>query len=255
MSRRLLAPFAGLRVAPDHADAVAAAPYDVLSRAEARAAVEGRPWSFLHVSRPEIDLPPETPEGASALYDGAAAAFSRMIEHGVLIRDASPRFFAYRMASEGRTQTGLVAAASLPAYEVGAIKRHESTRPPKVEDRARHIAALGAQTGPLLLIHRPDEACRRLIGGGLRRAAALQRPARRCRDPHALADRRHRRDRGAGRAFRCNRRALHRRWPPPRCRCSHGGPRSGRAGRPHAHGVLPPPTRCRFWAITGSCGA
>ena len=163
MSNGLLAPFAGLRVAPDHADAVAAPPYDVMSAAEARAAAQGRPWSFLHVSRPEIDLPPETPDGATALYDGAAAAFSRMIESGVLIRDSAPRFYAYRMASEGRAQTGLVAAASLAAYEGGAIKRHESTRPPKVEDRARHIAALGAQTGPLLLIHRPDEESRRLI--------------------------------------------------------------------------------------------
>ena len=163
MSRRLLVPFAGLRIAPDHADAVAAPPYDVLSTEEARAAVEGRPWSFLHVSRPEIDLPSETPDGAPALYDGAAAAFSRMIESGVLIRDSSPRFYAYRMASEGRTQTGLVAAASLAAYEEGAIKRHESTRPPKVEDRAQHIAALGAQTGPILSIHRPDEEVRRLI--------------------------------------------------------------------------------------------
>ncbi len=164
MSRRLLVPFAGLRVAPDHADPVAAPPYDVLSAAEARAAVKSRPWSFLHVSRPEIDLPPETPDGAPALYDGAAAAFSRMTENGVLIRDSAPRFYAYRMASEDRTQTGLVAAASLAAYEEGAIKRHESTRPPKVEDRARHIAALGAQTGPVLSIHRPDEEVRRLIG-------------------------------------------------------------------------------------------
>ena len=164
MSRRLLAPFAGLRVAPDHADAVAAPPYDVLTTEEARAAVEGRPWSFLHVSRPEIGPPSETPGGAPAPYDGAAAAFSRMIESGVLIRDSAPRFYAYRMASEGRAQTGLVAAASLAAYGEGAIKRHESTRPPKVEDRARHMAALGAQTGPLLLIHRPDEASRRLIG-------------------------------------------------------------------------------------------
>ena len=164
MNRRLLAPFAGLRVAPDHAHAVAAPPYDVLSTAEARTAVEGRPWSFLHVSRPEIDLPPETPDGAPALYDGAAAAFSRMIESGVLIRDSSPHFYAYRMTSEGREQTGLVAAASLAAYEEGAIKRHESTRPPKVKDRARHIAALGAQTGPILSIHRPDDEVRRLIG-------------------------------------------------------------------------------------------
>ena len=170
MSERLLAPFAGLRVAPHHADAVLAPPYDVLSTEEARAAAQGRPRSFLHVSRPEIDLPPETPPGAPALYEGAAAAFSRMIESGVLIRDTAPRFYAWRMEAQGRAQTGLVAAASLAAYEQGAIKRHESTRPPKVEDRARHIEALGAQTGPLLLIHRPDEEVRRLI------AAACEGP-------------------------------------------------------------------------------
>ncbi|MDE0202243.1 MAG: DUF1015 family protein [Rhodospirillaceae bacterium] len=163
MSEQLLAPFAGLRATPDHADAVAAPPYDVLSTAEARAAAEGRPWSFLHVSRPEIDLPPETPDDAPALYEGAATAFSRMMEKGVLVRDSTPRFYAYRMATDGRSQTGLVAAASLAAYEEGAIKRHESTRPVREEDRARHIAALGAQTGPVLSIHRPDEECRRLI--------------------------------------------------------------------------------------------
>ena len=143
---------------------MAAPPYDVVSTAEARAAVEGRPWSFLHVSRPEVDLPPEMPDGAPALYEGAAAAFSRMIEGGVLIRDVAPRFYVYRMEAVGHVQTGLVAAASLAAYEEGAIKRHESTRPAKVEDRARHIAALGAQTGPLFLIHRPDSEARRLIG-------------------------------------------------------------------------------------------
>ena len=163
MTERLIAPFAGLRAAPEHADAVAAPPYDVMSTEEARAAAEGRPWSFLHVSRPEIDLPPETPDGAPALYDGSAAAFARMIESGVLIRDPASRFYAYRMAMAGRTQTGLVAAASLAAYEEGAVRRHELTRPTKVEDRARHISALGAQTGPVLTIHRPDEEVRRLI--------------------------------------------------------------------------------------------
>ncbi len=163
MTERLLAPFAGLRAAPEHANAVAAAPYDVMSTEEARAAAEGRPWSFLHVSRPEIDLPPETPPGASALYDGAAAAFARMIEGGVLMRDAAPRFYAYRMEVDGRTQTGLVAAASLAAYEEGTVKRHELTRPTKVEDRARQIAALGAQTGPVLTIHRPDKEVRRVL--------------------------------------------------------------------------------------------
>ena len=171
MSERLLTPFAGLRAAPDYADAVAASPYDVLSTAEARAAAEGRAWSFLHVSRPEIHLPPESPPSAPELYERAAAAFARMIEGGVLTRDTAPRYYAYRMEAEGRVQTGLVGAASLQAYEQGAIKRHESTRPAKVEDRARHIAALGAQTGPVLTIHRPDEEVRRLV------AAACEGPA------------------------------------------------------------------------------
>ena len=163
MSERLLAPFAGLRATPEYADAVAAPPYDVLSTAGARAAAEGRPWSFLHVSRPEIHLPPETPPVAPELYEGAAAAFARMIEAGVLTRDTAARYYAYRMEAQGRAQTGLVGAASLAAYEQGAIKRHESTRPIKVEDRARHIAALGAQTGPVLTIHRPDDEVRRLV--------------------------------------------------------------------------------------------
>ena len=163
MSERLLAPFAGLRVAAEHARAVAAPPYDVMSAAEARAAVEDRPWSFLRVSRPEVDLPPETPAGAAALYEGAAATFARMIGEGVLVRDPEPRLYAWRMEAGGRAQTGLVAAASLAAYAGGAIKRHELTRPDKQEDRARHIAALGAQTGPVLAIHRPDEDARRLI--------------------------------------------------------------------------------------------
>ena len=82
MSEPLLAPFAGLRVDPQHAEAVLAPPYDVMSAAEAGAAAQGRPWSFLHVSRPEIDLPDETPAGAPALYEGAAAAFARMIGTG-----------------------------------------------------------------------------------------------------------------------------------------------------------------------------
>ena len=163
MTERLIAPFAGLRAAPGHAEAVAAPPYDVLSAAEARAAVEGRPWSFLHVSRPEIDLPPETPEGAPALYRGAAAALAGLVGKGLLIRDPQPRLYAWRIEAAGRAQTGLAAAASLDAYEGGAIRRHESTRPDRQEDRARHIAALGAQTGPVLTIHRPDEEVRRLV--------------------------------------------------------------------------------------------
>lgn len=159
----LLAPFAGLRVAPGYAQAVAAVPYDVLSVREARAAARGRPWSFLHVSRPEIDLAAPPPPEAEALYTGAAAAFAKMIEAGVLIRERKPRFYAYRMAGAGGARTGLVAAASLAAYARGHVKRHEATRPAKVRDRARHIAALGAQTGPVFLLHRADDEIRRQL--------------------------------------------------------------------------------------------
>ena len=114
----LLAPFRGLRVAADRAADVAAPPYDVLSVEEARAAASERPWSFLHVSRPEIDVPPErAAHDPDALYDQAAGAFKRMIDEDVLIRDPDPRFYVYRMEAPGRAQTGLVAAASIEVFE------------------------------------------------------------------------------------------------------------------------------------------
>jgi uncharacterized protein (DUF1015 family) len=159
----LFAPLRALRPPPDRAAEVAELPYDVMDRAEAVAMAAGRPNSFLHVSRPDIDLPPgaraDSPEGLAL----AASAFARLQAEGLLARDEAPAFHAYRMTREGQAQTGVVGVADVAAYDRGRIRRHETTRPAKQADRAAHIDALDAQTGPVLLIHRPDPRIARLL--------------------------------------------------------------------------------------------
>jgi uncharacterized protein (DUF1015 family) len=151
----LIKPFRGLRPAPHHATDVAAPPYDVLSTAEARVRAAGKPWSFLHISKPEIDLPPDTDPYAPAVYAKAVENLAKMMQAGILHRDSQPLYYAYRIEMGNHTQTGFVAAASVAAYDAGRIKKHEFTRPDKEDDRVRQIAALNAQTGPVLLAY-PD---------------------------------------------------------------------------------------------------
>jgi uncharacterized protein (DUF1015 family) len=122
----------------------------------------GRPHSFLHVSRPDIDLPPGAPADSPEAYALAAAAFTALQADGMLVRDPAPRFHAYRMTSGDHTQTGIVGGASVGAYDAGRIRRHETTRPDKQADRAAQIEAVGAQTGPAFLIHRSSAAIARI---------------------------------------------------------------------------------------------
>ncbi len=154
----LIRPFRGLRPASAHAAEVAAPPYDVVTAEEARQQASGKPWSFLHISRPEIDLPTGTDPYEPAVYARGAENLRRMLEAGVLKRDAQPCYYVYRLTAGSHHQTGLVAAASVDAYESGQIRRHELTRPEKEDDRVRHIRALNAQTGPVLLAYRRDAA-------------------------------------------------------------------------------------------------
>lgn len=154
----LFAPIRGLCPPPVAAGEVAELPYDVMDRAEAIAMASGRPHSFLHVSRPDIDLPPGTAADSPEAYALAAEAFRRLEADGMLVRDPSPRFHAYRMTSADHTQTGIVGGASVAAYDAGRIRRHETTRPDKQADRAAQIEAVGAQTGPAFLIHRSSAA-------------------------------------------------------------------------------------------------
>ena len=149
----LIQPFAGLRPAPNRAAEVIAPPYDVLSSAEARARAAGKPWSFLHISKPEIDLPADTNPYAPEVYAKAVENLKRMQDAGVLVRDAAPCYYAYRIVMGAHTQTGLVAAASVADYDTNRIRKHEFTQPDKEADRVRQVDALNAQTGPVLLAY------------------------------------------------------------------------------------------------------
>ncbi|MDZ4254034.1 MAG: DUF1015 family protein [Sulfuritalea sp.] len=153
----LIRAFRGLRPAPGQAGAIAAPPYDVLSSDEARVRVAGKPWSFLHISKPEIDLPPDMDPYAPAVYAKAAENLQKMLAAGVLARDAAPCYYAYRLTMPGEygdhVQTGLVAAANVADYDSNRIRKHEFTRPDKEDDRVRQIEALNAQTGPVLLAY------------------------------------------------------------------------------------------------------
>jgi uncharacterized protein (DUF1015 family) len=150
----LVRPFAALRPAPGRAPEVIAPPYDVLNTAEARVLAADRPWSFLHISKPEIDLPEGTDPYAPEVYAKAAENLRRMLDAGVLKQDERPAYYAYRLRSWASTvQTGVVAAASVADYDINRIRKHEFTRPDKEDDRVRQIEALNAQTGPVLLAY------------------------------------------------------------------------------------------------------
>ncbi len=161
----LICPFAGLRPVRAHAADVIAPPYDVLSSAEARVRAEGRPWSFLHISKAEIDLPESTDPHDSAVYARAAENLQRMLAEGILVRDSEPCYYVYRLVMGEHSQTGLVAAASVAAYDCNRIRKHEFTRPDKEDDRVRQIEALNAQTGPVLLAYVSDPEVDALLDG------------------------------------------------------------------------------------------
>ena len=157
-SPSLVSPIAAQRPAPRPAPERIAPPYDVLNTEEARVLAEGRPWSFLHISKPEIDLPPGTDPYAPQVYAKAAENLKKMLDAGVLRRDEQACYYAYRLIMGEHVQVGLVAAASVADYDTNRIRKHEFTRPDKEDDRVRQIEALNAQTGPVLLAypHQPE---------------------------------------------------------------------------------------------------
>jgi uncharacterized protein (DUF1015 family) len=159
----LVRPFAGLRPAPQHAAAVAAPPYDVLNTEEARARAAAKPHSFLHISKPEIDLPADTDPYAAVVYETGAKNLKRLVGEGVLIRDAEPHYYVYRLKMGDHVQTGIVVTASVADYDTNRVRKHEFTRPDKEDDRVRQVEALNAQTGPVLLAYKADDAVDAII--------------------------------------------------------------------------------------------
>ena len=145
-------PFASLRPDPARAGQICELPYDVMSSEEARQIAAHNPLSFLHVSKPEIDLPPGTDLYSPAVYAKGLENFRRLIEQGALRLDPKPAFYLYRQIMGAHSQTGVVAVASCEDYLNGSIKKHELTRPDKEDDRVRHIETLDSQTGPVFLV-------------------------------------------------------------------------------------------------------
>ena len=152
-----LKPFAALRPQPELAAQICELPYDVMSSDEAREMAAGKPLSFLHVSKPEIDLPAGTDLYSAEVYAQGKENFQKLISQGALKQDEKPNFYLYRQIMGQHAQVGLVAAASCEEYLNDIIKKHEFTRPDKEDDRVRHIEALNSQTGPVFLTYRAQE--------------------------------------------------------------------------------------------------
>jgi uncharacterized protein (DUF1015 family) len=146
-----LHPFCALRPCVNEAQDVIAPPYDVLNTLEAKGLAEGRPWSFLHVTRPEIDLSSDVDIHDPKVYQVGAQNLERFRKEGKLVLDDSPAIWVYRLDMGPISQTGFVGCAEVVDYEQGRIKRHEYTRKAKEEDRTTHVDTLSAHTGPVFL--------------------------------------------------------------------------------------------------------
>lgn len=147
-------PFRALRPLPEHAAEIACLPYDVMDTAEARQEVARHPLSFVHVEKPEVDLPPDTDPHAPEVYAQARRNLESYEERGLMAQDAQPLFYVYRQTMDGRAQTGLVGLASVDEYLEGVIRKHELTRAEKEADRICHVDACDAHTSPVFLTYR-----------------------------------------------------------------------------------------------------
>ncbi len=159
----LIRPFRGLRPAVESAQRIIAPPYDVLTTKEARALTADAPDNFLHVSKPEIDLPGDISAYDPMVYAKGAENLQRLIRDGLLRQDALPCFYLYRLQRADHVQTGIVVTVSVADYEANHIRKHELTRPDKEDDRVHHMEALNAQTGPVLLVYADDRHAQQLI--------------------------------------------------------------------------------------------
>jgi len=159
-------PFRAHRPRAEIAARASSPPYDVINTKEARAFAEGNPWSFLHVTRPEIDLPEGTDEHADIVYDKARENLESLIAEGVLVADSEPRLYLYAQKMGDHRQVGIVACASVADYDKGIIKKHENTRADKEDDRTRHIDTISAHDEPVFLTYRAHAKLDALVKRG-----------------------------------------------------------------------------------------
>ncbi len=157
MDKELLKSFKALRPEPSMADDVIAPPYDVINSKEATQLAKDRPNSFLHISKPEIDLGDDIAYNDPKVYEKGKETLDQMIKDAVLIEDSEDMLYLYEMIGNDIRQLGIAAVGSVDAYEQEAIKRHELTKPDKELDRVNNISSLNAQTGPVLLTYPDNE--------------------------------------------------------------------------------------------------
>ena len=150
----ILRPFQAIRPQASLAGRVAALPYDVMNSQEAREAVKGNPYSFLHVDKAEIDLEASVDIYDQQVYEKAAQNLRQMVEKGVCLQEETPCFYIYQQVMDGRVQNGIVGCASIDDYLQNHIKKHELTRADKEADRIRHVDICDANTGPIFLTYR-----------------------------------------------------------------------------------------------------
>jgi len=160
-------PFSAIRPTASRAAEVACEPYDVVTTSEARSLSEGRPASFLRVVRSELELPDSTDPYSEPVYERARANLEAMLAQSILLRDAEPSFYVYRLSVDGRRQSGLVACMDVEDYRSGRIRIHERTRPDKEDDRVRHILATRTHAEPVLLAVRNAPAFAALLSADM----------------------------------------------------------------------------------------
>lgn len=160
----LVLPFRAVRPNRQFVSDVAALPYDVMTREEGKKDVSGKPLSFLHVEKSEIDVPDQTKDHDHLIYDTAKRNFTRLQEKGILLQEESPCFYIYRQQMGAHAQTGIVGVFSAAEYVAGKIKKHELTRQDKEDDRINHVNIVDAQTGPVFLTYQSHPQLDSLVG-------------------------------------------------------------------------------------------
>lgn len=166
-------PFKAVRPKPELAAKVAAHPYDVMNYEEACEMVKGNPYSYLHVDRSEVDLPPETDHYAQVVYEKASETLNKMMTDGILVQEEKACFYVLRQVMNGRAQTGIVACASIDDYMNNVIKKHELTRAEKEEDRCNHVDFCDANTGVVFLAYRARTKINEIVTKAMEKAPLI----------------------------------------------------------------------------------
>ncbi|WP_130863454.1 DUF1015 domain-containing protein [Bacilliculturomica massiliensis] len=159
----IVRPFKAVRPAKEYAAEVVSLPYDVMNRKEASVMAEGKPHSFLHICRSEIDLPEEADPYARAVYEKARQNITDWLAQKVLIQDERPMLYIYRQVMDGRVQTGIVGCVSVDEYQNNIIKKHEFTRVEKEIDRINHFDVCNADTEPVFLTYRRNSGVDEIV--------------------------------------------------------------------------------------------